>query len=136
MSRYVKGYAIDRRKVAEYLELVDDDDNCDKISNTILDAITFVRDRSVATGNKHTFAVGHPIDSKDTVHIISSAGLDALSRNLDELKRRVLEHPDYVKELAEIICSGQDVFEIVEWDDPLVSLGNTKLTVASNLGFC
>ncbi|KIK60001.1 hypothetical protein GYMLUDRAFT_44010 [Collybiopsis luxurians FD-317 M1] len=140
MPRYVKGYAVDRVKVANFLEDPNDGIDNARINHFITETIDFVRGKSIITGNFHALSVGIPLGSMDKqkmAHVISS-GLDVFSRNPDELQKKVQEHPSYVKELAEIICSGegQEIFEICDWDDPLVSLGDTKLTLASYLGLC
>ena len=109
-------------KVAIFLEVANDSENEGRINHLITKAIKIVRGRSIITGNQHAFSIGLPLgctDDEQIVHIISS-GLDVFSQNLEELKSKAQNHPPYVKELADLICSGedgQDIFEILDEDN-------------------
>lgn len=122
-SRYVKGYAMDHRKVAIHLQLTYCRENMEELYNADWSVMEFLREKShITTGTAHMFAIARPLGSNPrsrSVRVIS-IGLEALSSDLDELTKKNIEYPKYLKELAEVLFSGPDIFEIASEEDPRV----------------
>ncbi|KAF9061974.1 hypothetical protein BDP27DRAFT_1428384 [Rhodocollybia butyracea] len=137
-ARYVKGYALDYEKVANHLDITNCDENMAQIFDVDLSVMEFLRKQTHITGNIHTFTMAYPLGSRRTDSMlvrVLSVGLDALSQDLNELKKKKIEYPQYMKELAEALFSGPDVFEISPQEDPLISAPGVHITYASYAGF-
>ncbi|KAF9061992.1 hypothetical protein BDP27DRAFT_1428399 [Rhodocollybia butyracea] len=110
-----------------------------KILDVDLSIMEFLREQTHITGNTHTFALAYPLGSKRSDKLplvrVLSVGLEALSVDLNELKMKTIEYPKYMEELAEVLFTGPDVFEIGPGEDPLISAPGVHITTASYAGF-
>ncbi|KAE9385725.1 hypothetical protein BT96DRAFT_568596 [Gymnopus androsaceus JB14] len=135
-SRYVKGYAIDWAKIAQVLELEYNEENIDRIQGGVFNILQFVRRESHACRNTHSFCTARPLTPKTSKSVVViSGGLESFGLDLEELKNKSFQYPDYMVSLAEHFLEGPDVFEIVDYEDPLISVPDSSLTLASSLGF-
>jgi hypothetical protein len=108
LKTYVKGYVVDMEKIKVFLNAPDiKDSRIDHAMVLIMGSL----DREA-----HRDCVAQPVAppgvKRDTLSVIPLNG-EAFSKDLEELRQRVIPIPGCLRELAKQVLSGPDVFEVV-----------------------